>query len=314
MSDKNKKQITELTPEQEAQLDIYFAAGIEMGLSAKPDFDESLVRDAIQKHRVMCGEKPAIHFRIYDSPQAAIKNETGLTRSNAIYGQHDAGWLMNYAFYREVLGLREETEELIYLIELAKHLGWYWMGVDTVILTRQPEEVHTRPGRNPADPKLHNVNGPAIKYRDGFSLYYMNDIYIPEEYSWVCNTSASDLDVKKILKISNTEVRTEAMKKVGLEKFLDQLSSNILDEASIETNQYKLEIEGFIQVTSHYKLHKFDLPNSETSRIYLEMRCPSSTKFHFEGVHPDCKSVVQALSWRETGIISSDYQIPGQRT
>ena len=298
-----RKLIDSLTPEQEAQLEVYFQEGVRVGLGTNWNLEEWLVRELTDSHRVMHGVPKATNFLVFDSVFQAIEHgPKGINQSNALYGQHEAGWLYNYKYYRDVLGLVEETKEISYLIELASHVNWMWMSSDTTIVTRQPTAVHTRPGVDGTigTAKLHNMDSLAIEYKDGTGLYYMNDNYIPEDLAWVVTTPAEKLATmkKKVLAIKNVEIRNEAIKKVGEETFL----------SSIE----KVLLEGKKKVLdSVYNLYQLDLG---TPRTYLQSKCPSSGKSFFEAVHPDCKTVLQALNWRESGEVSDDYEIPIART
>ena len=111
--------ITELTKEQEEMLVKYRDAGIEIGLATGPEMDEEKVRELTDAHRMMCGVPKAKNFIVMDSPFAVMAKYDACTPSNALYGQHDINWLMYYQFYRTGLGLKEETQTIVYLFELA---------------------------------------------------------------------------------------------------------------------------------------------------------------------------------------------------
>lgn len=291
--------ISKLTKEQIDRFPEFVARGIEIGLDTNPNFDLELIKQLIQAHRTeICNLSPAIHFLVYDSPFTAIKAIPSLSTSNALYGQHDISWLIYYKFYQEVLGLTEETKQINYLYELSKHVGWVWFGKDVVVITKKPNEIHLANKANGLK-VLHNLNDYALKYLDGTGVYSLNGLRIPSSLSWIITTPAEEIRLEDIFKISNTEIRTEAIKKVGIEKAFSKLDKTLLDKESVNPG-------------GNYQLYKVNL-NSQI-RIYLTGFCPSSGKLFFEAVHPDCKTVKQALNWREHGIISEDYTIPKFRT
>ena len=45
-------------------------------------------------------------------------------------------------------------------------------------------------------------------------------------------------------------------------------------------------------------------------RIYLKMINPSVNDIHIEAVHPDCKTVKEALMWRNFGTVDIGFTAP----
>lgn len=292
--------IKTLTKSQEEALARYRELGIKIGMKADPSIDEEKVRELTDAHRVLCGLQPAEVFTVMDSPFAACTD--GRNPGNALYGQHDISWLSFYLFFRVECGLTEETDAVKYLIELASHVGWMWMNETTTTVTRRPSEIHTR-RVNVEDGStldvLHNTDAMALQYVDGTGVYALNGIRIPKEYHWVITTPADSLDMQKVLGIQNTEIRTEVLKKIGIEKAFDSLKKKLLDEGEVATG-------------GHYSLYKVYL--GEKERVYLQGNCPSKGDLFFEAVPPECSTITEALSWREEGTITLDYTPPMVRT
>lgn len=178
------KKIESLTPEQEARMIDYLKRGIEIGLKTGGDFDEKLVRELTDAHRVMHGVAAATEFLVYDSPAAVIQKYTEepykATPDNALYGQHDISWLMFFEFFRQEFGFVKETDPVQNLFQLAQHVGWMWMDETRTIITRRPEELHMKDSGKKLEPSnlplliMHNDSGPAIRYRDGWGLYVVD--------------------------------------------------------------------------------------------------------------------------------------------
>jgi hypothetical protein len=82
------------------------------------------------------------------------------------YGQHDAYWLSFYAYFREVEGLAEETEQLIGLLELAKSAGWFTPHAKVCWISERPSKLSLNDKG-----KLHCNDGPAVAYPDGWGIY-----------------------------------------------------------------------------------------------------------------------------------------------
>ena len=128
------------------------------------------------------------------------------------------------------------------------------------------------------DGKIHSDGNPAIHYPDGFSIWALNGVRVPQI---VAETKAEDLDAKLILKEKNAEVRREIVRKIGVERVCQKLGAKILDKSHDKV----------------YELLNIDLGDGR-SRPYLKMRNPSIGVYHLEGVPAEIKSVEQALNWR----------------
>lgn len=295
--------ITELTREQEARLAVYRNEGIAIGLATGPEFDESLVLSLINQCRAPYNlpSFSRAQMTIYDSPITARLQEKDIAAHNAFYGQHDINWLQFYMSFRNEIGLVQETELIVPLFELTKHIGWFWMNEERVIVTRRPKSCHMINKANNVK-VLHNPTGLALEYADGTGVYSLNGIRIPKSYQYII-TDRQNLTAEKVLSIKNTEIRTEAMKLLGLEQFYASLNKTVI-EHKVYDNRPGLE----------YDLVKFSLDEGQNYRIYLKGTCPSSGKGFFEAVHPDCKTVDQALAWREEGSIDIPYVMPVERT
>ncbi|RJG05420.1 hypothetical protein D3870_04735 [Noviherbaspirillum cavernae] len=82
------------------------------------------------------------------------------------YGQHDAYWLSFYAYFREVEGLEEETEQITGLLDLAKTAGWFTPHARVCWVSERPRTLSLNDKG-----KLHSSDGPALTYPDGWQVY-----------------------------------------------------------------------------------------------------------------------------------------------
>jgi len=138
-------------------------------------------------------------------------------------------------------------------------------------------ERHTTLCRNTRG-QLHSIDGPAVAYPDGWEIYALNGVRVPRD---LVMTSADQLDVREwcTTKQPNAEIRREAVRKVGIETVIMRLGATVSDKRG------------------DYELLLFDIGDGR-KRPHLKMKNPSIGVFHVEGVHPDCKTVEQALNWR----------------
>jgi hypothetical protein len=117
---------------------------------------------------------------------------------DSVYGAHDAAWLANCRYFRDVLGLAKETEKLSGQWELAESAGWAlphrhicWVSERHHILER---DEHGR---------LHCLAGPALAYRDGFAIHAVHGVLVPADVI----DDPGRIDVARIDRETNVEVR-----------------------------------------------------------------------------------------------------------
>lgn len=295
--------ITELTEENYEAMAKYRDLAIGIILKSSKTFDENLVTELFNKHLVLNKQPELKNVKVFDSPMEAVKKMNAIldepnqiNYSNAFQGNQDASWLTYYLYYRCELGLVKETEPLKHLIELSKHVGWFWYDGETAVFTKLPVRVQTMPKTYPYQFKgelstfksfgLHCENDGAIEYANGDKIYFLYNLNIPDEFSWIVTTPAKDLEISKILSIPNTEIKSVALKKIGIERAFDEMDKKLIHEK-------------VYPIGGKYQLFSINVQDQE--RTYLKMECPSKGEVHIEAVHPDCQTVDAARGWRNEG-------------
>ena len=135
------------------------------------------------------------------------------------YGQHDANWLAFYDFFKNECGLVEETKKLNGLIEQAKNAGWYlphekicWVSERHNLLKLDDE------GR------LHSLNSPALSYPDGWSIYAIHGVRVPEYIIQRPNEITVDL----IEKENNQEIKRVMIDKYGQDRYMQDCGAQLI--------------------------------------------------------------------------------------
>jgi len=123
--------------------------------------------------------------------------------------------------------------------------------------------------------RLHKDGGAAIEYRDGYKQYYLHGVSVPE---YLAVAPSEELAPADITQYTNVEVRTQFIKKLGIEKLVADGTEKDRD------GDYQLIDMGDII--------------GATYSPYLVMKNPSTGEIHAEGVHPDCQTIQQAINWR----------------
>ena len=93
-----------------------------------------------------------------------------------------------------------------------------------------------------------------------------------------------------ILNEKNADYRRLIIQKIGIEKTIELLGAEVISEETFS-------------VGGKYQLLSIDYDNSGNRRPYLRMENPSLGLTHIEGVSNECKTVRDALAYRN-GMVS----------
>jgi hypothetical protein len=227
--------IEKLTAEQEAMIPVYRDKWIKIGTSCDPcNLEESkkYAKMAYNAAGLKCPDK----FYLVDSPMAAAKLEVELSDqkfsrkedyndalykaiNSQIFGYHEAGWLSYYEFMWKELGITD-CAKLEGLIGIAKNCGWWAPYTDCVILQHRHEELHVDDQF-----RLHNESGPAVRYRDGYSVWAINGIRVNEQIVMRPET----LTVEQINNEANQDIRSIMIDRFGWPKYLEKSNAKCVD-------------------------------------------------------------------------------------
>jgi hypothetical protein len=97
-------------------------------------------------------------------------------RTSAI-GPDELSWLGPFEYLRDLFGLHEETAPLRGLWQVAENLGWLQPHRHTCWLAERPQLL-----RGDARDRLHDAEGPALAYPDGWQVWAWKGVEVPR---WV---------------------------------------------------------------------------------------------------------------------------------
>jgi hypothetical protein len=200
----------------------------------------------------------------------------------SVYGQHDAGWLAFYEFFRLVCGLTDQTEKLKGLTALARSAGWAIPHANVCWVS----ERHQLLARNP-EGRLHSLGGPAVLYPDGWAIYAVNGTRVPSE--WIENKAG--LDAKTALTWANIEQRRAAMEILGWDRVLQEVGARVVQKDRNPMIGTLLEA---------------DLPDAPKQK-FLKVKCGTGREFCL-CVPPEMKTAKEAQLWMYPGLSASDLK------
>lgn len=173
---KEPELIDTLTPEQQAKIPSYLEKYRNIGLSTRPT-DKVRAEKALRaSYKYLKMQDPEIRW--VESPiKGAImaaqeaKGSMDVTveevrdqASKASYGQFEAYWVSTPSFIAYELPVKRD--ELIDIVnEIVEEVNVYWTFEDLIIACEKPKSIHMQ------NEKLHNPDGLAIEYNDGWGVF-----------------------------------------------------------------------------------------------------------------------------------------------
>ena len=200
------------------------------------------------------------------------------------HGCHDAGWLSYFAAYNQLFGLAEEASGLL---AAARRCGWWWPFTNICLISDRPKHIQFD-----AENRPHCETGPAIRYRDGFSVYAWRGQQVPS--AWIEHPES--LTARTALTWPQIEQRRAACEILGWPQILDALNG-----VEIDANPNP-EIGVLIEV---------ELPDIGKEK-FLRVRCGTGREFALP-VPPGMRSARQAQAWT-WGLEEDEFLEPEVRT
>lgn len=299
------KKIEKLTLKQEEHLKEFRNSWFKIGISTEPA-NRKIAEDAIGKFYDKI-KKTRPLFIWCDSPLIAeliinldkdpksldLGNEAKLSFTGTwFWGSQESYWISFYLFCSEI-GVKYKEKDLETLnlwAEIAKSCTWFYPFEKKCLICERPQEIHMNEKE-----KLHKDGGPAVRFKDGFSVYSLNGIRVPE---YLALTQGPDLDTLKVIGEKNVDVRREGLRKIPLERIIKDTRAKELDIWKDDSKSW-----------CDYVLYDMDFKDGKIRRV-LKMKNPSVLdSIHFERVEDDIKTVKQALAWRNG---QEDYLNPKQ--
>ena len=143
---------------------------------------------------------------------------------------------------------------------------------------------------------LHSDNSPAIKWKDGTGLYFLNGVSFDKELFE--KVTSRKMPFEEILAIKDIDQRKQAMKFGEIWEFVKFGNAKELDTYTKKGAKDGRKIR--------YWLYEFpknrDLfPNGATYAIYEDSML-GGAELHMQGIHPsvNAKTVPEAMSWKQS--------------
>jgi hypothetical protein len=160
---------------------------------------------------VWASVRDSVRDSVRASVRDSVRDSVGASVRDSVYGQHDAGWLAFYSFFRDVLGLVNQTEKLSGLFALCQSAGWALPHANICWISER-HNILMRDERG----QLHSITGPACAYPDGWAIYAVHGVRVPQ----FVVERPQDISMKHITDEKNTEVRRVMIERYGEDRYI----------------------------------------------------------------------------------------------
>lgn len=303
-------QIKKLTKKQQAYLPVFRQKYLDMALDPKR-IDRDRLLAALTDAYVHISEAGEPRLITCDSPyrcMIAIKVledkgvqlddaevsewvdyyiESGETKrrnmfnSSFLWGSQDMYWIA-WGRFGQYLGV-QFNELTLKLLDIVERIGmeceWWWPFRGLVVASEKPIVTMWDENR-----RLHAVDGPAVRYADGYSLYAWHGVRVPGK--WI---ESKDIRPEEALAWPNLEQRRAACEILGWDAIVSTLKGVVIDQ------------DDDPQIGTLLEVH---IPEIGKER-FLRVLCPTGRTFCL-CVPPDMKTARQANSWT-WGLSPSEY-------
>jgi hypothetical protein len=230
--------------------------------------------------------------RVFRATDLAIDLAVGLalTTSIPVRWRRDPlersySWPIVTAFFRDEikLPLADELWERSRAYQDALLTRWWWPTRDFVMVCDRPVELHVEATAN--SHRLHNDVGPAIRWADGWALYFWHGTQVPADLI------ETDWGPEQILAEPNTEIRRFAIERMGWDRFAAAAELTELDCAPDPANPGQL-------------LRLYDVPDRLLDSAARVLVCTNATRERGGArrsfgltVPTDCPTALAGAAW-----------------
>ena len=138
-----------------------------------------------------------------------------------------AGWMSWVSFFRDVCRWEDDALSRFALAEALANTGWQWWHSDVLALSDRPLFIK----RNAAG-RLHSDEGPAIEYRDGWSIYAWHGYRLPDTHYHLI-TARDKITPAMIEAEPNAELRRIALEIFGFDRFFEARGGKVIDKDEV---------------------------------------------------------------------------------
>jgi hypothetical protein len=200
------------------------------------------------------------------------------------WGQLGANRLAFYLFCRDELGVRydpRDSEGLDRETEIARSCLWWWPCRSVCLVSERPAEFHLN-----LEGSLHNDAGPALRFRDGWSVWAIHGVAVDEQM--VLRPESQSL--RRIRREPDAEVKRIRIARYGWGRYVNEAGPAAVDAAVLDRRRNDIEAT------------RETLVRGPEGQILLVCTCPSTARVYALEVPRDLRTCAEAQAWLSGGL------------
>jgi len=205
---------------------------------------------------------------------ASVRASVGASVWASSYGSHDADFLSFYSFFRNELKLTTQTDKITGLTELANHCGWI-LPHENICFASERHCILNRDERG----RLHSISDPAIMYPDGWKIYAIHGVRVPEYIV----TNPEQITIDKIDSEKNAEIRRIMIDIYGAKNYIENCGATLIHNDKYG-KLYKKVVEDDEDIVMVKVINSTSEPDGTFKEYYLR-------------VPPNIERAHQAVAW-----------------
>lgn len=202
--------VTELTPDHLKKMEKYAEKWQKINLSTERANRPKVEKTITKLYKLLNLKKPT--FAWFDSPLKAqiemnkrMGNDPGQYIPTSLLGNQDAYWIAFYLYCRDEVGVvftKQQSDIINCWRDIGMDGGWWYAYDENTFCVDRPAEIHFN-----EKGQLHNENGPAIRYADGWKLFSVRGIALP---GWIIERP--ELITEEVIAKADNEAVREIMR------------------------------------------------------------------------------------------------------
>lgn len=206
----------------------------------------------------------------------------------------DFGWLAFYDFYKNNVDAKSFDPKIEEINTAVKYTCMSIQCEKVCIVVKYPKEVHVNENF-----VLHNPNGPAILFEDGYGQYYINGRFIPStNFKEACSLEGFK---ESFMQIKNEDTKAGMLfvlrNKFGQEGVMKALGAVLFNEEVIAHKNGYLETVRLYHSTEKYSFLIDSKGNENNPYAWLEITCPSTGTKYLQNTFADFKTATEACKF-----------------
>ena len=226
--------------------------------------------------------RDSVHAGVWDNVWDSVEIDASeIFQKHSLYiSYYDYGWLAFYDFFSQIGILNNHNFNQFK--KLVKSGVFVTYPYENIIFAVAPPVTIIRNQQG----RLHCPTGPAVRFKDGSSYYYINGRNIPE---WIIE-NPEKITRDRFLAERNSDIKGAIYEVLGQQGMFELLGAEEIDSRTI------VHQNGELEEVKLYKT-KETFPEFDNAPLaWVGMVCPSTGTNYLQGVEPHHTSALDAIA------------------